>query len=98
MSTPRPTMTAKRSVMFMSSYLDGDHAPDDQVSDEDHEDADRDEDPPDEVLEHGAEVSRRHEVHEDSQHDGQEGDQGARGSRLSSQRRDLTLDPHAFPN
>ena len=61
----------------MSSNLDGDHAPDDQVADENHERADRDQDPADEVLEHGPEISRRHEVHEHGQHDGQERDQGA---------------------
>src|ERR1700680_471255 len=92
MSTARPAINATTRVM--SSYLDGDHSPDDQVTDEDHENADRDQDPADEVLEHGPEIGWGDEVHEHGQHDGQECDQGARGPGLGGQGRDLALDPN----
>src|ERR1700674_2751469 len=95
-STPKPAISANRSVLFNCSYLDRDHAPDDQVANEDHEGADHDQDPADEVLEHWPEVRRRDKVHEGGEHDGQEGDQGSRRSRLSGQRRDLTFDPYAL--
>src|SRR2546422_6516366 len=95
---PIPTTIARRRVVLISSYLDGDHSPDDQVADEDHENSDRDQDPADEVLEHRPEVRRRDEVHEYREDDRQEGDQGARRPRLGGQRRDLTLDPDALPD
>src|SRR5260370_31063105 len=97
-STPRPTTTASRTVVLIRSYLDGDHSPDDQVADEDHETADDQQDPADEALEHRPEVRRRDEVHEGGEHDGQERDQRSPPSCLTGQRRDLTLDPHSLPN
>src|SRR5713226_3418809 len=90
MKIPMPTANARTGII--GSDLDGDHAPDDEVADEDHEGADRDQDPADEVLEHGPEVGRRHEVHECREHDRQEGDQSSRGSCLRRERGDLALD------
>src|SRR5713101_1447076 len=90
MKIPRPTASAR--IGSIRSYLDRDYATDDQVADEDHEGADRDQDPADEVLEHGPEVGRRHEVHECREHDRQEGDQSSRGSCLRRERGDLALD------
>ena len=84
------------TVVFISLYLDGDHAPDDQIAEEDHETAYRDQDPADDAAEHRPEVGRGHEVHECREHDRQEGDQGARRSGLRGQGRDLTLDAHAL--
>src|SRR5258707_14973835 len=94
MKMPRPTASARMGTI--SSYLYRDHATDDQVADEDHEGADRDQYPADEVLEHGPEVGRRHEVHESREHDRQEGDQRAGRAGLRGERRDLALDPDAF--
>src|SRR5260370_38117138 len=91
-----PMPTAKGRIGIIASDLDGAHAPDDEVADEDHEGADRDQDPPDEVLEHRAEICRRHEVHERGEHEGQERDEGARCARLRSQGCDLALDAHAL--
>src|SRR6266849_1835703 len=91
-----PTPTANASIGIIRSYLDRDHATDDQVADEDHEDTDRDQDPADEVVEHGPEVARRDEEHERREHDRQEGDQSSRRARLCGQGCDLALDAHAF--
>src|ERR1700693_3958989 len=93
---PRPTTTARRRVVLICSYLDGDHAPDDQVAYEDHESADDKQDPAHDAGEHWPEVRRSDEVHEGGEHDGQEGDQGSRRPRLGRQRRDLALDPNPF--
>src|SRR5712664_3930867 len=68
MKIPIPTANARTGIIC--SYLDRDHATDDQVADEDHEDTDRDQDPADEVVEHRPEVARRHEEHERGEHDG----------------------------
>src|SRR5712672_2580772 len=84
-STPRPANKASISGVI-SSYLDRDHATNDQVSDEDHERSKDEQPPTDDAREHRPEVGRRHEE--------QEGDQRARRARLRGQRRDLTLDPH----
>src|SRR6266699_5622618 len=96
MKIPRPTPRA--SIGSISSYLYRDHATNDQVADEDHENTDRDQSPADEALEHGPEVARRHEVHEGREHDRQERDQGARCARLRGQRGDLALDAHPLPD
>src|SRR4029077_7482276 len=93
MKIPSPTTRARRGIIGL--YLDGDHSPDDQVADEDHESADRQQDPADDASEHRPEVRRRHEVHERREDDGQGRDQRARRSRLSRQRRDLALDAYA---
>src|SRR5712691_13147140 len=94
MKIPRPTASAR--IGSISSYLDRDHATDDQVADEDHEDADRDEDPADEVVEHGPEVARRDEEHEGREHDRKESDQSSRSARLRGQGCDLALDADPF--
>src|SRR5450631_175197 len=73
-STPSPTTTARRKVGLISSYLDRDHATNDQVADEDHEGSENDQPPSDDALEHRSEVSRSDEVHEGGQHDRKEGD------------------------
>src|SRR5712691_11341209 len=86
MKIPMPTANARTGII--GSDLDGDHAPDDEIADEDHEGADRDQDPADEVLEHGPEVCRRHEVHER--------DQRAGRPRLRGQGCDLALDGNAL--
>src|SRR3984893_16958872 len=96
MSTARPAIIA--TTRSISSYLDGDHSPNDEVAYEDHENADRDQDPPDEVLEHRAEIGGRHEVHEHRQHDRQERDQSAGGPRRCFQGPDLPLDPAPLTN
>src|ERR1700694_6218332 len=96
MSTARPAIIA--TTRSISSYLDGDHSPNDEVADEYHENADRDQHPPDEVLEHRAEIGWRHEVHEHRQHDRQERDQSAGGPCLCCQGRDLALDPDPLTN
>src|SRR5216683_2527564 len=70
MKIPMPTANAR--IGIIASDLDRDNAPDDEIADEDHEGADRDQDPADEVLEHRAEICRRHEVHESGEHEGQE--------------------------
>src|SRR3979411_525227 len=79
MKIPIPTANARRGTI--SSYLDRDHATDDQVADKDHENADADQRPTDEALEHRAEIGRRDEVHEGREHKWQEGDQCAGGAR-----------------
>src|SRR5690242_11270141 len=89
MKIPSPTTSANRGSIDL--YLDGDHSPDDQVTHEDHETADRQQDPADDASEHRPEIGRRHEVHERREHDGQGRDQGARRPGLSGQRRDLAL-------
>src|SRR5438093_3720175 len=94
MKIPSPTTSASRGIIGL--YLDVDHSLDDQVAYEDHETADRQQDPADDASEHRPEICRRHEVHERRQHDGQGGDQRARRSRLSGQRRDLALYPYAL--
>src|SRR2546430_17093293 len=94
MKIPSPTTSASRGIIGL--YLDGDHSPDDQAADEDHETADRQQDPADEASEHRPEIGRRHEVHEGREHDRQRRDQRARRSGLGGERRDLALDPYAL--
>src|SRR5467141_2361790 len=89
MKIPRPTASAK--IVIISSYLDCDHATNDQV-------ADGDQRPTDKALEHRPEVSGRNEVHESREHDRQESDQRARRSGLSGEGRDLALDADALPD
>src|SRR5260370_24616042 len=95
MKIPRPTASAR--IGSIRSYLDRDHATDDQVADEDHEDADRDQNPANEVFEHRPEIGRRHEVHESREHNRQEGDQSSRGSSLRSERVALAPDVASLP-
>src|SRR6266850_2920006 len=94
-STPRPANRASISGV-MSSYLDRDHATNDQVTDEDHERSKDQERPADDARELRPEIGRRDEEHEGCEYDGQEGDQGSRRTRLRGQSRDLTLDPDAL--
>src|SRR6266849_361123 len=93
MKIPSPTTSASRGIIGL--YLDGDHAPNDQVAYEDHETADRQQDPTDDASEHRPEICRRHEVHERREHEWQGRDQRARRSSLGGQRRDLALDAYA---
>src|SRR5260370_8890145 len=95
MKIPMPTANAR--IGIIASDLDRDHAPDYEVADEDHEGADRDQDPADEVLEHRAEICRRHEVHERGEHEGQELDEGARCARLGLLGCLLALDAPPLP-
>src|SRR5258708_37091703 len=92
MKIPSPTTSASRGIIGL--YLDGDHSPDDQVAYEDHESADGQQDPADDASEHRPEISRRHEVHERREHEGQSGDQRARRAGLGGQRGDLALDSY----
>src|SRR5712692_7650789 len=94
MKIPSPTTSASRGIIDL--YLDGDHAPNNQVAYEDHETADRQQDPTDDASEHRPEICRRHEVHERREHDGQGRDQRTRCSGLSGQGRDLALDAYAL--
>src|SRR6266849_9436955 len=94
MKIPSPPTSASRGIIGL--YLDGDHAPDDQVAYEDHETADCQQDPADDASKHRPEICRRHEVHERRKHKWQGRDQRARRSGLSGQRRDLALDTHAL--
>src|SRR5450759_909727 len=87
-STPSPTTTARRRVVLISSYLDRDHATNDEVADEDHEGADGEQNPADDALEHRSEVGWSDEVHEGGEHDGKECDQGSGCSCLGRQCRD----------
>src|SRR4029077_7702794 len=90
MKIPSPTASAR--IGSIRSYLDRDHATDDQVANEDHEGADRDQDPADEVLEHRPEVGRGYEIHERGQHDRQGRDQRPGRASLRGERGDLALD------
>src|SRR5713101_3720859 len=94
MKIPSPTTSASRGIIGL--YLDGDHTPNDQVAYEDHETADRQQDPADDASEHRSEIRRRHEVHERREHEWQGRDQRARRSSLGGQRRDLALDAYAL--
>src|SRR6266568_9083712 len=90
MKIPIPTASAR--IGSIRSYLDRDHATNDQVANEDHEGADREQDPADEVLEHRPEVAWGYEIHERGQHDRQGRDQRSGRARLSGQGGDLALD------
>src|SRR5258706_13499786 len=84
MKIPIPTASAR--IGSIRSYLDRDHAADDQVANEDHEGADREQDPADEVLEHRPEVAWGYEIHERGQHDRQGRDQRSCRTRLRGER------------
>src|SRR5260370_13797511 len=94
MKIPRATTPANKGSIWL--YLDGDHSPNDQVAYEDHESADRQQDPADDAAEHRPEICRRHEVHERREHERQGRDQRARRSGLSGQRRDFALDAYSL--
>src|SRR3979411_523761 len=96
MKIPIPTANARRGSI--SSYLDRDHATDDQIADEDHEDTDGDQYPADDAFEHRTEVGRGDEIHECREHDRKKGDQRARGTGLRGQSRDLAFDSDALAN
>src|SRR5260370_18292485 len=96
MKIPRATTPANKGSIWL--YLDGDHSPNDQIAYEDHESADRQQDPADDASEHRPEICRRHEVHERREHEWQGRDQRARRSGLSGHRRNPAPDASAPPD
>src|SRR2546428_9835332 len=95
-STPPAQISASRSVVDMKLDLDRHDAANDQVADEDHERADRDQDPADDAREHRLEVGWRHEEHEHREQDRERRDDAARRASLRRQGLDLALDAHSL--
>src|ERR1700682_2799164 len=96
-STPSPQNSESNRTVLISN-LDRDHAPDDHVADKDHEGPEHDQSPADDAFEHRPEVARGDEVHEGGEDDGQERNQGSRGSGLCGQGRNLSLETDPFPD